>query len=106
MASSRVPKNQYSDLVNAIIAGEHDADLDMIQQAAKYRLKNLWRPRMRVVVHGTKNPSLDGKEAVIIKVNQKSISIGVGAATTDQWGTEYEGGQWNVSPALLSKVEA
>ena len=39
-------------------------------------------------------------------MNQKTISIGVGEATTDQWGTTYEGGEWNVSPSLLTKVEA
>ncbi len=106
MASKRVPQSEYPEVVQAIIRGDYDEHLDWIQQAAKHRVKNLWRPRMRIRVEGTKNPDLEGKEGVILKVNQKTISVGLGEATTDQWGTTYESGEWNMSPNLLRKVEA
>jgi hypothetical protein len=99
-------KQAYSPIVQAIIDGTHDEELTEIQRVAAWRLKNLWRPRMRVRLEGTKNPELEGKEGVITKVNQKTISVGLGKATTDQWGTSYEFGDWNVSPSLLRKVEA
>jgi hypothetical protein len=98
--------SKYSEIVQQIIDGQHDEELDMIQQAAKYRLKNLWRKRQTIRLEGTKNPDLEGKIGVIVKVNQKSITVGLGEATTDQWGTTYAGGEWNVSPSLLRKVEA
>ena len=86
------------------MAGELDADLDFIQQACAARTKGMWRPRMAVRLRGTKNVSLDGKEGVILKVNTKTITVGVGVATTDQWGTSYDGGEFNVPPSMLEAV--
>lgn len=90
------------ETARAIMAGELDADLDYIMQACSARTKGMWRKGMTVRLTGTKNPTLDGKEGVILKVNTKTITIGVGVATTDQWGTSYDGGEYNVPPSMLT----
>ena len=86
--------------------GDHDEQLDTIRQAVASRVKGMWRKGMRVKLTGTKNPTLEGAVGVIVKVNQKSISVGVGDATTDQWGTTYSGGEYNVPPAMLQRADA
>lgn len=88
----------------AIMRGDHDDMLRHIQQACTTRLKGMWRKGMRVKLVGTRSVDLEGKEAVILKVNTKTISVGVGTATTDQWGTTYEGGEYNVSANLLQAL--
>jgi hypothetical protein len=98
--------NDAGEVALAIMRGDHDDMLRHIQQACTTRLKGLWRKGMKVKLVGTRSVDLEGKEAVILKVNQKSITVGFGTATTDQWGTTYEGGEYNVSPSLLQRVEA
>lgn len=87
--------------VQGIVNGDHDAVLDIVVQAAKARLKFKFRKGQRIRLTGTRNVELEGKEGVITKVNQKSISVGLGEATTDQFGTIYADGEYNVSPNLL-----
>lgn len=99
------PSWAKSEVALAIMRGDHDADLETIRQAAVKRVKSMWRKGMQVRLVGTKSVDLDGATATIIKVNQKSITVGVGPATTDQWGTEYEGGEYNVPPAMLARIE-
>jgi hypothetical protein len=62
----------YPEIVRQILAGDHDADLSMIQQAAAYRLKSIWRKGMTLRLTGTDNPDIDGETGVIVKVNQIS----------------------------------
>jgi hypothetical protein len=93
-------------IVQEILDGKHDESLALIQRAATWRLKNVWRKKMPVRLTGTKNPELEGKTGVILKVNQKSITVGIGTAKTDEWGTEFDGGTYNVPPSMLAKVEA
>jgi hypothetical protein len=100
------PSWAKSEVALAIMRGDHDADLETIRQAAVKRVKAMWRKGMRVKLTGTRNPDLDGQDAVIIKVNQKSIAVGVGTPTTDQWGTTYSVGEYNVPPAMLQRPEA
>jgi hypothetical protein len=76
-----------------IIRGEHDADLQYIQQACGQRIKRMYRKGQRVKLVGTKNVELDGKIAVITKVNTKTLSI-----------TIPDVGEYNVSPALVEAI--
>lgn len=99
-------KQKYSDFVQEIIDGKHDDELEAIQSVAAWRFKNLWRKGMPVRLKGTKSPVLEGKTGVIVRVNQKTATVGVGKATTDQWGTTYDGGEYNVPPRMLEKVTA
>jgi hypothetical protein len=89
--------------VQEIVDGLHDKNLDILVQAAKARLKFKFRKGQRVRLTGTKSIDLEGKEAVITKVNQKTISVGIGEK--DEWGL-YSGGEYNVSPGLLEEIVA
>lgn len=90
--------------VQGIVDGQHDDGLDIIVQAAQARLKFRFRKGTRIRLTGTRNVNLEGKEGVITKVNQKTISVGLGAPTTDVYGTTYADGEYNVSPNLLEVV--
>lgn len=103
MASTTTTK-PYPPIVQAIMDGEHDEILGFIASACAARTKNMWRKGMRIRLEGTKNPTLDGQEGVIVKVNSKTVSVGIGEATTDQWGTSYALGEYNVTPNYLRKV--
>lgn len=74
----------------AIINGEHDSDLQYIQQACGQRIKRMFRKGQRVKLVGTTNVELEGKVGTIEKVNTKTISIWLD-----------DGGGFNVSPNLL-----
>lgn len=95
---------KYSDFVQEIIDGKHDDELEQIQSVAAWRMKNLWRKGMPVRLKGTKNADLEGQVGVILRVNQKTVGVGVGKATTDQWGTTYDGGEYNVPPRMLEAI--
>jgi hypothetical protein len=85
----------------AILNGEMDADLDYIAQAIKARVKTQFRRGQKVTLTGTKNPSLEGKAATIIKVNVKTVTVGVGEPMED-WGmTIYSEGEFNVPTRML-----
>jgi hypothetical protein len=98
-------------LAAAILAGDHDADLANILAAAQARTKSMWRKGMAVRFVGTKNPALEGKTGTILKVNTKTITVGAGDLVVRDQGTPWEykdwsGGEWNVSPGLLAKIDA
>jgi hypothetical protein len=100
----KLKKEDWPEVVRQIMEGEHDDTLDLIQSAAKARIKNMWRKQMRIRVHGSKNPDLEGVEGVITKVNVKTITVGLGDAEVTQFGTIYSKGEWNMSPGLLEKI--
>jgi hypothetical protein len=94
-----------------ILNGDHDDILDAITQACKHRVKSRYRKGMTVRLVGTKNATLEGKEARVLKVNTKTVSVGVGEVRYEEWDTRracpyYEGGEYNVSPSLLEAVTA
>ena len=88
----------------AIMRGEHDAELDYIRQACTQRLKSRFRKNMRCRLKDTKNVQIEGKECVILKVNQKSITVGIGEPKTEYGSTWYPDGEYNVSPKLLEPL--
>jgi transcription antitermination factor NusG len=73
--------------VAAILGGEHDDEIDLIQQACSARLKRRFRKGTRIEVT---SGSLMGATGVVIKVNPKRISVDLGAD-----------GQWNIPPTML-----
>ena len=85
--------DEVGGVAQAIINGEHDADLSYIQQACRQRIKRMFRRGQRVKLVGTKSVELDGKIGTIQKVNTKTISI-----------TIPDVGEYNVSPNLLELV--
>ena len=76
-----------------IINGEHDKDLQYIQQACGQRLKRMFRKGQKVRLVDTGSVELDFKVGTIEKVNTKSVSV-----------TIPDVGAYNVSPALLELV--
>lgn len=64
--------NTNTPLVQAILAGNHDAELDRIDRAVRRRKQMMFRPGTRVRVIGG---SIDGEEGVVTKVNLKRISV-------------------------------
>lgn len=92
------------EIALAIMRGDHDEYLSQIQSAAAARVKGMWRKGTRVNIVGSKNADLAGVVGVILKVNQKTITVGFGEPTTDQWGTTYSHGEYNVPPAMLVKA--
>lgn len=88
----------------AIMRGEHDDELQHIQNACKTRLKVSYRKGQRFVLKGTRSVDLEGKECTILKVNAKTITVGVGTLTREPWGDHWDGGEFNVSPGLLAPI--
>jgi hypothetical protein len=86
-------------LAAEILDGAHDADLDYIQQAVQERRKNTFRPGLRVRLHGTRDPELDGQVGTVVKVNPKRVTVGLGER--DQFGYPRE---FNVPAAMLELV--
>ena len=89
-----------------IMEGKHDDVLESIQNACKTRLKMRFRKGQKCRLTGTKSVELDGKVVTIIKVNPKSISVGVGDPKTEFGETYYPDGSYNVPPRMLEAVEA
>jgi hypothetical protein len=94
-----------SEVAQAIWDGKHDADLNIIQHACQQRLKMMFRRGTKMRLTGTKSVELEGKTATIIKVNPKRITIGVGEPETDQFGTTWSGGEFNVPPSMLEPLQ-
>jgi hypothetical protein len=92
------------EIALAIMRGEHDEYLQHIQNACKTRLKVSFRKGQRYLLKGTRSVDLEGKEATIIKVNAKSITVGVGTLTREPWGDSWSDGTYNVSPNLLAPL--
>jgi len=93
------------EIAGWIIAGDQDANLDWIEQACKARRKMLWRLGAKVRLVGTSDPSLNGKVGTIIKVNAKTVTVGLGDPEITQWGTYWPEGEYNVPPQMLQPVE-
>ena len=100
MARKRMNPKDYPAIVTAILAGEHDADLEFIQSAAAHRVKTMFRRGATVkVTNACSNPELVGKTGTVIKANQKTVSVGIGER--DQFGYESE---FNFPPRMLEAV--
>lgn len=82
-------------VVQAILAGEHDADLDFISHACKQRIKRMWRPQMRVKLVDTGNVEIEGQCGVITKINSKTCSVRLDGQ--EEW--QY----YNVPTRMLAK---
>lgn len=97
------------ETARAILAGELDSDLDYIIQAATARkkdtLKRMFRKGSEIRVTVGK---LAGQEGIVLKINPKTISIGLGEKKTEYIGTErfdfFEGGEWNVSHGMVEAI--
>lgn len=60
-------------LVQAILVGEHDTDLDRIDRAVRRRKQAMFRPGTRVrAIDGSR---VDGEEGIVIKVNLKRVTV-------------------------------
>ena len=95
-------------LAAEILAGEHDNDLPHIIAAAQNRQKMRFRKGSRVRIVGTNDATM-GKEGTVLKVNPKTIQVGVGEKTYGDWDTEkqfpeYENGTWNMTPNFLEAI--
>jgi hypothetical protein len=88
-------------IVLEIMEGRHDAALDMIQQACRARLKTQFRKGQTMRLTGTRNVELDGMLATIIKINAKTVTVGVGPKNSFG-GYERE---YNVPPRMLEAWE-
>lgn len=89
-----------SDVARQIMDGEVDEHLDTILQAVQARKHNLYRPGARVRFKDTRDPSLEGREGVIIKVLAKRIQVGIGEQ--DKFGFERE---INFPPQMLEIIQ-
>ena len=104
---SRITKESLSaisDVHRAILEGGWDGEIESLQHALALRKKIMFRPGTKVRLHGTSNVTIDGKEGVVIRVHSTRISVGLGEATTDRWGTTYADGQYNVPPRMLEVI--
>lgn len=91
-----------------ILDGKHDADLDNIDAAVKARKKMMFRKGAQVVIDhpGSAN---HGKTATVLRVNARTIQIGVGEKRIESWDEKgefpyYSNGEFNVSANLLKAV--
>jgi hypothetical protein len=66
-------------------------------------LNRQFRKGAKVRLVGTGNAELEGKVGVVIRVNQKSVAVGVGEYDP-QWGGSYSEGSYNVPPRMLEAV--
>lgn len=105
------------ETARAICAGELDADLDFIIQAATARkrqtLKKSFRKGAAIRITTGK---LAGLEGVVIKINPKTMTVGLGTKTTETfeggaWNNfksesfdSYENGEWNVSHGMVEAI--
>jgi hypothetical protein len=94
---ARIVWSEVGGVAEAIINGQHDADLEYIQIACQARMKRMFRAGQRDRAVGTSNPEVDGKQGVIEKVNAKTIKV----VLDEQRGT----GTWyNFPPRMLEVV--
>ena len=85
-AASLVAKNPVYE---AILRGDFDGEgLEDLEHAVSIRRKTMFRPGTKVRLVGTRNPELEGREGVIVKVNPKRITVGLGER--DAFGYEDE----------------
>jgi hypothetical protein len=91
-------------LLGEIVDGKYDDILAYIPQACAARVKTRFRKGAKVRLTGTKNVQLDGKVGTVIKVNTKTVVVGIGTPTTEYGITLYDGGEYNVPPTMLEAV--
>lgn len=96
-------------LAQSIFDGEHDDQLAEILAAAQARQKNRFRKGQRVRIDGTGQATINGAEGVILKTNTKTISVGVGDLSYEDWDAarefpNYSLGSWNLSSNFLTVV--
>lgn len=78
-----------STVADAILAGDHDAELEQIDMAIRNRKRRMFRPGALVKLTGTRNPTIDGKIGTVIKVNPKRVSVGLGEKGPYGYDHEY-----------------
>lgn len=93
-----------SEIAIAIMQGQHDSELETIANACKVRLKQMFRKGQKVKLVGTKNAEIDGKIGRIVKVNQKSITVGIGEPKVEFGEQYWPEGSYNVPPRMLEAV--
>jgi hypothetical protein len=93
------------------LEGKHDAELNYISQAWSARLKGMFRKGAKIEVT---SGQMMGKTGVVLKVNPKRISVGLGEKRSElhppgfagsAW--EYESwsdGEWNIPPSMLQVI--
>ncbi len=101
-------KMDLGPLATAIMAGEHDDVLDQVIAAAQARQKNRFRRGTRVRVTGTGDKT-DGKEGVVLKANPRTITVGLGGVTFEEWDAKkdypvYADGEWNMTSGYLEVI--
>lgn len=85
----------------SILDGDFDgAGLEDLVHAIAIRKKTMFRPGTKVRAVGTKNPEIDGKVGVVLKVNATRISVGLGEK--QPWGG-YED-EYGFPPRMLEVV--
>lgn len=89
-----------SDVHAAILDGGWDGELESLGYALAFRKKTMFRPGTKVRLVGTSNVQIDGKIGVVLKVNPKRISVGLGEKQS--WGG-YEA-EYNVPLRMLEVV--
>lgn len=82
MAAAKTKKKvTYAPIVAAIMSGEHDANLDMIERAAAWRKKKVAsesgiRKYAKVrLKHDARNKQYRGREGRVVKLNKNTITI-------------------------------
>ena len=88
-------------LAGEILDGAHDEDLANISAACAARVKRMFRKGQAVKLVNTRSVDLEGALGKVIKVNTKTVTVGVGTSIIDQWGTTWSGGEYNVPTTML-----
>lgn len=101
-------KMELGPVAQAILDGQHDEELAGILAAAQARQKNRFRRGTKIRVEGT-GSTTEGKEGVVLKVNTKTITVGLGSIRYDDWdeGKQYPvyaDGEWNMSANFLTVI--
>ena len=99
------------EIAAEILDGKHDENLSYIIQAAQGRTKRLFRKGQRVTITQSRDAEMVGKVGVVLKVNPKTISVGVGDTMHDEWDKAkaypvFEFGEWNFPATCLAPVSA
>lgn len=67
------------DMLRAIMAGEVDEDLDVIERNARLRARTAAKRAFplgsRVRLHGTRNPNYEGREGTVVKINPTRLLV-------------------------------
>lgn len=87
-----------SPVAAEIIEGKHDDELNYIQQACSARLKRQFRKGARIEVISGQKMGITG---IVLKVNPKRISVGLGEKVVEHAGETWQydkwsEGEWNI----------